>query len=74
MCTAVCYAFQLNESNDLPEHFQNYFTLNSSFQEHLSRSHNKLHIPYAETVTHSCQLKTAGTAGPKLWKNIDPTI
>ena len=69
LCTAVVmYRFH---SNDLPGHFHNYFTFNSSIHEHLTRSHNKLHIPYARTVTLSCQLRIAG---PKLWNNIDPTI
>jgi hypothetical protein len=69
LCTAVVmYRFHCN---DLPGHFQNYFTLNSSIHEHLTRSHNKLHIPYARAITLSCQLRIAG---PKLWNNIDPTI
>ena len=68
-CTAVVmYRFH---SNDLPGHFRNYFILNSSIHEHLTRSHNKLHIPYARIVTLSCQLRIAG---PKLWNNIDSTI
>ena len=69
LCAAVVmYRFHCN---DLPGHFQNYFTLNSSIHEHLTRSQNKLHILYARTVTLSCQLRIAG---PKLWNNIDPTI
>ena len=69
LCTAaIIYRFH---NNDLPDQFQNYFVLNSSIHEHLTRSHNRLHIPYARTVTLSCQLRIAG---PKLWNGIDPTI
>ena len=69
LCTAaIMYRFH---NNDLPDQFQNYFLLNSSIHEHLTRSHNRLHIPYARTVTLSCQLRIAG---PKLWNGIDPTI
>ena len=69
LCTAaIMYRFH---NNDLPDQFQNYFVLNSSIHEHLTRSHNRLHIPYARTVTLSCQLRIAG---PKLWNGIDPTI